>query len=70
MELSPLNGISCPLTVERFNGRVQREVLGITINSHRDLETLLKGFNQAYNKAPARAQGRLTRAGCATAPGR
>jgi transposase InsO family protein len=34
---------------ERFNGRVQREVLGITISSHRDLETLLKGFNQAYN---------------------
>ena len=33
----------------RFNGRVQREVLGITIYSHRDLETLLKGFNQAYN---------------------
>jgi transposase len=35
--------------VERFNGRVQREVLGITIDSHRDLECLLKGFNQAYN---------------------
>jgi transposase InsO family protein len=35
--------------VERFNGRVQREVLGITVASHRDLETLLKGFNQAYN---------------------
>jgi transposase InsO family protein len=35
--------------VERFNGRVQREVLGITIDSHRDLETLLRGFNQAYN---------------------
>ena len=34
---------------ERFNGRVQHEVLGITISSHRDLETLLKGFNQAYN---------------------
>jgi len=28
---------------------VQREVLGITIYSHRDLETLLKGFNRAYN---------------------
>ena len=26
---------------ERFNGRVQREVLGITIHSHADLETLL-----------------------------
>jgi hypothetical protein len=36
--------------VERFNGRVSREVLGITIYSHRALETLLKGFNQAYNR--------------------
>jgi transposase InsO family protein len=36
--------------VERFNGRVQREVLSITISSHRDLETLLKGFNEAYNR--------------------
>src|SRR4051794_14415560 len=35
--------------VERFNGRIQREVLGITVSSHRDLETLLRGFNQAYN---------------------
>ena len=35
--------------VERFNGRIQREVLGITVSSHRDLETLLHGFNQAYN---------------------
>src|SRR4028118_1916182 len=35
--------------VERFNGRVQREVLGITIHSHADLEVLLKGFNRAYN---------------------
>jgi transposase InsO family protein len=35
--------------VERFNGRIQREVLGITVCSHRDLETLLAGFNQAYN---------------------
>ena len=34
---------------ERFNGRVQREVLGITIHSHRDLEILLRGFNQADN---------------------
>jgi transposase InsO family protein len=34
---------------ERFNGRIQREVLGITVASHRDLETLLRGFNQAYN---------------------
>jgi transposase InsO family protein len=36
--------------VERFNARVQREVLGITISSHRDLEILLTGFNQAYNR--------------------
>lgn len=35
--------------VERFTGRGPREVLGITISSHRDLETLLTGFNQAYN---------------------
>lgn len=35
--------------VERFNGRVQREVLGITLWSHQDLETLLTGFNVAYN---------------------
>jgi transposase InsO family protein len=35
--------------VERFNGRIQREVLGITVYSYRDLETLLRGFNQAYN---------------------
>jgi transposase InsO family protein len=35
--------------VERFNGRVQREVLAITIHSHKDLEQLLTGFNQAYN---------------------
>jgi hypothetical protein len=35
--------------VERFNGRVQREVLGITIYNHQDLETVLAGFNVAYN---------------------
>src|SRR3954447_15887984 len=35
--------------VERFNGRVQREVLGITLWSYQDLETLLTGFNFAYN---------------------
>jgi hypothetical protein len=33
--------------VERFNGRVCNEVLGITIYSHRDLEQLLRGFNAA-----------------------
>jgi transposase InsO family protein len=31
--------------VERFNGRVQREVLGIMISSHADLEIVLRGFN-------------------------
>ena len=35
--------------VERFNGRVSSEVLGVTIYSHRDLEQLLRGFNAAYN---------------------
>src|SRR4051794_22791958 len=35
--------------VERVNGRVQREVLGITVAGHRDLERLLAGFNQASN---------------------
>ena len=34
---------------ERFNGRVESEVLGITIPFHRDLEQLLRGFNAAYN---------------------
>jgi hypothetical protein len=43
--IMPDNGL-----VERFNGRVQREVLGIAIYSHRDPETLLRGFNQAYNR--------------------
>ena len=35
--------------VERFNGRVSTEVLGITIRSHRDLERLLRGFDAAYD---------------------
>ena len=35
--------------VERFNGRVQREVLGVTVAGHGDLERLLAGFSQAYN---------------------
>ena len=35
--------------VERFNGRVQREVLGLMIYSHADLEIVLRGFNAAYN---------------------
>ena len=35
--------------VERFNGRIGSEVLGITIWSHTQLERLLRGFNAAYN---------------------
>jgi len=35
--------------VERFNGRISSEVLGINIYSHRALEQLLRGFNTAYN---------------------
>jgi len=35
--------------VERFNGRIGSEVLGITIYSHWDLEQLLRDFNAAYN---------------------
>ena len=35
--------------VERFNGRIGSEVLGITLYSHAQLEQLLRGFNAAYN---------------------
>ena len=42
---------------ERFNGRVQREVLGITVAGHRDLERLLVGFNSAYNARRQRVLG-------------
>ena len=35
--------------VERLNGRVQREVLGITLYSYADLEIVLGGFNAADN---------------------
>src|SRR3954451_1494535 len=45
--------------VERVNGRVQREVLGLTLYSHRDLETVLSGFNRADNGRRQRVlQGR------------
>ena len=43
--------------VERFNGRVQREVLGITVAGHRDLERLLAGFNAAYDARRQRVLG-------------
>jgi len=36
--------------VERFNGRVESEVLGINVGSHADLGILLTGFNHAYNR--------------------
>ena len=42
---------------ERFNGRVQREVLGVTVASHRDLERLLTGFNAAYDARRQRVLG-------------
>jgi transposase InsO family protein len=42
---------------ERFNGRVQREVLGITVAGHGDLERLLAGFNDAYNARRQRVLG-------------
>jgi len=35
--------------VERFNGRINSEVLAITIYSHHQLDQLLRGFNAAYN---------------------
>src|SRR5690349_16979132 len=35
--------------VERFNGRINSEVLAITVSSHDQLEQLLRGFNAAYN---------------------
>ena len=35
--------------VARSNGRIESEVLGITIHSHRNLEQLLRGINAAYN---------------------
>ena len=40
--------------VERFNGRISSEVLGINIYSHRTLEQLLRGFDAAYNGRPQR----------------
>ncbi|NUB11819.1 IS481 family transposase [Azospirillum brasilense] len=35
--------------VERFNGRIGRDVLVITVGTHRSLERLLQGYNVAYN---------------------
>jgi len=36
--------------VERFNGRIASEVLGINVGGHAALEVLLAGFNRAYNR--------------------
>ncbi len=36
--------------VERFNGGIASEVLGINVAGHADLEILLAGFNRAYNQ--------------------
>ncbi len=41
--------------VERFNGRVASEALGINASSRRALEQLLRGFNTAYNARRQRA---------------
>src|SRR3712207_3725783 len=46
--------------VERFNGRVGGEVLGITVYSHAQLERLLRGFNAAYNARRQRVLGGKT----------
>jgi transposase InsO family protein len=46
--------------VERFNGRVASEVLGITVSSHDDLEVLLTGFNHAYNRQRQRVLSGLS----------
>jgi transposase len=43
--------------VERFNGRIGREVLTITIATHHDLECLLRGYNVAYNARRQRPLG-------------
>ena len=46
--------------VERFNGRIGSEVLGITIYSHVKLEQLLRGFNAAYNARRQRVLDGMT----------
>lgn len=43
--------------VERFNGRVGREVLVLCLGTHRDLEHLLLGYNLAYNARRQRVLG-------------
>lgn len=36
--------------VERFNGHIVSDVLGINVAGHADLEILLNSFNGAYNR--------------------
>ena len=43
--------------VERFNGRIGREVLVMCIGTHQTLECLLKGYNLAYNARRQRVLG-------------
>jgi hypothetical protein len=47
--------------VERSNCRGATEVLPINVASHTDPETLLRGFNFAYNQRRQRVLGRLPR---------
>ena len=42
------------MRAERFNGRIGREVLTITVGGHRDLEHLLRGDNRAHSARRAR----------------
>jgi transposase InsO family protein len=44
-------------TAERFDGRVQREVLGVAVAGRRDLERLLAGFDQACDARRQRVLG-------------
>jgi transposase InsO family protein len=46
--------------VERFNGRVASDVLGINVAGHADLEILLTSFNRAYNRRRQRVLHGLT----------
>ena len=46
--------------IERSNGRVQRQALGITLYSHSDLKIVLRGFNAAYNSRRQRVLNGLS----------
>ena len=58
--------------VERFNGRVQREVLGITIHSHRGSRDAAQGLQPGLQQADVSAcsRARSPEQVGATAPGR